>query len=49
MAQIKYQNEVFIEADEDKTNIYLDALNKVCNEEKIPSEWQEGELIRIYK
>ena len=26
-----------------------DTLNNVYNEEKIPSEWQEAEIIRIYK
>ena len=24
-------------------------MNKVYNEEKIPDEWQKGEIIRIYK
>ena len=45
----KIPNEIFIEANEQTRRIYLDALNKVYNEEQIPQGWQEGEIIRIYK
>ena len=42
-------NEIFIEADENTKKIYLQNLNKIYDHEKIPTQWQHGEIIRIYK
>ncbi len=42
-------NVVIIKADKTTRQIYLNELNKIYQEEKIPHQWQEGEIIRIYK
>ena len=42
-------NEIFIEADEQTKLIYLENYNKINKTMDIPNEWQEGEIIRIYK
>ena len=42
-------NEVFIEADKNTKQIIIKALNKVNKEMAIPTEWQKGEICRIYK
>ncbi len=45
----KMPNEIFIEANSNTRKIYLQALNKVYDHEEIPAQWQQGEIIRIYK
>ena len=42
-------NEAIIEADLETREIYLKVMNQIYQEETIPKEWQEGEIIRIYK
>ena len=42
-------NEIFIEANSNTRKIYLQALNKVYDHEEIKAQWQQGEIIRIYK
>ena len=42
-------NETFINADKRTREIYRKAMNKISEEESIPEEWQEGEIIRLYK
>jgi hypothetical protein len=42
-------NEIFIEADETTRKIYLQTLNQIYTSEKIPQQWQHGEIKRIYK
>jgi hypothetical protein len=42
-------NEIFIEADEKTKEIYLYTLNLIYTSEKIPQQWQHGEIKRIYK
>ena len=42
-------NELFIESDRIMQKILLDAFNKINEEMEIPSEWQKGEICRIYK
>ena len=42
-------NEAIIEADEQTRKVILEALNDTYNTETIPTEWQKGEIIRIYK
>ena len=42
-------NEVFIEADKATREIYLEIMNKVYNEEKIPDEWHKGKNNQKYK
>ncbi len=45
----KIPNEAIIEADPNTRKIIRQSLNKMYEEEKIPKEWQHGEIIRIYK
>ena len=42
-------NEAFIEADADTRQIYLSSLNHINSKMEIPSAWQEGEIVRLYK
>jgi len=42
-------NEIFIEADETTRKIYLQTLNQIYTSEKIPQQWQHGEIKRIHK
>ena len=42
-------NEALIKADRNTREIYLAILNEIYCNESIPTEWQEGEIIRIYK
>ena len=42
-------NEAIIEANQHNRNIIRTILNKIYNNEKIPDQWQEGEIIRFYK
>ena len=42
-------NEAIIKADITTREIYLTILNEIYCNESIPTEWQEGEIIRIYK
>ena len=42
-------NEVFIEADNNTLNIHRRIMNKILQEGKIPTQWSQGEIIRIYK
>ena len=42
-------NEAFIEADPTTRAIILKTMNQIYVNENIPDEWQEGEIIRIYK
>ena len=42
-------NESFIEADQETRTIYQAILNKITKTETIPQEWQEGEMITMYK
>ena len=42
-------NEAFIEADQETRTIYQATLNKITKTETIPQEWQEGEIITMYK
>ena len=41
--------EAIIEANQHNRNIIRTILNKIYNNEKIPDQWQEGEIIRFYK
>ena len=45
----KIPNEALIETNTKIRQIYLDMFNKIYDEEKIPKEWQEGEILRLYK
>ena len=42
-------NEAFIEADQETRTIYQANFNKITKTEAIPQEWQEGEIITMYK
>ncbi len=42
-------NKIFIEAGEKTREIYREVLNKLTNSQDIQEEWQEGEILRIYK
>ena len=42
-------NEIFIEADKNTKQIYLQMFNQIYANEEVPNEWQKGEIIRIYK
>ena len=42
-------NEAIIEADLETREIYLKVMSQIYQEETIHKEWQEGEIIRIYK
>ena len=42
-------NEAFIEADQETRTIYQATINKITKTETIPQEWQEGEIITMYK
>ena len=42
-------NELFIEADKDTKQIYLDHFNSINQSMEIPEEWQEGNIKRLYK
>ena len=42
-------NEIFIEADQETKSIYLRNFNEINKTMNIPVNWQEGEIIRIYK
>ena len=42
-------NELFLEADEQIKEIYLDHFNSINESMDIPQEWQEGTIKRLYK
>ena len=42
-------NEAFIEATRGTRRIYRKILNKIAEKQEIPTKWQEGEIVRIYK
>ena len=42
-------NEIFIEANKETREIYREALNTITQTEEIPDEWQEGNIITMYK
>ena len=42
-------NELFIEANEDTKQIYLEHFNSINQSMEIPEEWQEGNIKRLYK
>ena len=42
-------NEIFTNATHDLKEIYLQSINKIIQTHNIPSQWQEGEIIRLYK
>ena len=42
-------NEVFKEAEEDLINIITEVMNNIAKTKEIPSQWQIGRLIRLYK
>ena len=45
----KIPNEAFIEANQKTRKIITEALNRTYQEEIIPKNWKEGEIIRLYK
>ena len=42
-------NEIFIEANKETREIFREALNTITQTEEIPDEWQEGNIITMYK
>ena len=42
-------NEIFIEADSETREIYLETMNKIAMKITVPEKWQEGEIKRLYK
>jgi len=42
-------NEVFIEADNETLRVHQHMLNEVYTTERIPRQWQEGRIKRLYK
>ena len=42
-------NEAFIEANQETRELIRKSMNNIYNEEKIPDEWQSGEVIGLYK
>ena len=42
-------NEAFIEADQETREIYREVFNNITSSQVVPDEWQEGELLRMYK
>ena len=42
-------NELFIEADKETKQIYLEHFNSINESMEIPPEWQEGSIKRLYK
>ncbi len=42
-------NEAFIRATKQTMEIYRNAMNKIMSAQEIPEQWQEGEIIRLYK
>ncbi len=42
-------NEVFIEANQNTIHLFKNLLNDIYQMEKIPEQWQKGEIIRLYK
>ena len=42
-------NEIYIEANEITKQIFLHTMNEVYTRETIPAQWQQGNIIRIYK
>ncbi len=42
-------NEIFTKATYDLKEIYLQSINNIIQTHNIPSQWQEGEIIRLYK
>ena len=42
-------NEIYIEANANTRKIYLQAMNKAYDREVIPRQWQQGNIIRLYK
>ena len=42
-------NRIFTEANHKTKCTYLKILNVITKERKIPNEWQEGEILRLYK
>ena len=45
----KIPNSIFIKADQELRNIYLNTLNKITTMKAPPTQWQEREIIRLYK
>ena len=45
----KIPNEAIIEANDITNEILRHHLNKILTSQKIPDEWQHGEIIRLYK
>ena len=45
----KIPNEIFTNADPKVKHIYLQTINKIIQTHKIPTQWQTGEIIRLYK
>ena len=45
----KIPNEIFTNADPNVKDIYLQIINKIIQTHKIPTEWQTGDIIRLYK
>ena len=45
----KIPNEIFTNADPKVKDIYLQTINKIIQTHKIPTQWQTGEIIRLYK
>ena len=43
------QSIYFIEANNSSKAIYLELMNQIYQDERIPTTWQDGEIIRIYK
>ena len=42
-------NEIFIEAEKETQEIYRKTINNIARTQEIPSQWQTGEIVRIYK
>ena len=45
----KIPNEMFIEADKETRSILKEILEQIHKTDEIPSTWEEGEIIRLYK
>ena len=42
-------NEIFLEADKETKEIYLEHYNNINETMEIPEEWQKGNIKRLYK
>ena len=42
-------NEIFLEADKETKEIYLEHYNSINETMEIPEEWQKGNIKRLYK